>query len=494
MKGNKMKKKILTSVLTMVAMNAQSGPLAVTTSPFSSGTNISSSAMNGKFHAIETYVNGSVCRSDGTNCLSNGTVTQVIAGTGLVPGTITGAGTLAVNVGTSANQIVQLNTTGGLPGLNGSLLTNLNAGNISTGVLPLTNGGTGVTSIAALRTSLNIPWSVSGSSAFFNTGNVGIGTDIPGAPLTIKHGSGNIAILIHNSNNPGAGVGSGIEFMNTPSGGNRIARILGLPSASGGDLVFQTSSSGTSFPSDQMIIKSNGKVGIGTPSPSQLLSVLAIDPTGPTSGAFTHYSNGSAGYNAGDGFLVGYKDNNAMINNLESTKISFGIAGTEQMAIHPIGDVIATRDLVALRNVDAVGVVFAAGSALTSDVRLKKDFAPIKDVFEKLSTLEGYYFNWKDKSRPEREMGLKAQEVEKSFPEIVKTKKDGFKSVGYQQLVAPLIDAVNLLHKRVSVIEAPAVRTPASESRLQKLETENAQLKAWICAKDASAPFCRSTK
>ena len=426
MKGNKMKKKILTSVLTMVAMNAQSGPLAVTTSPFSSGTYISSSAMNGKFQAIETYVNGSVCRSDGTNCLSNG-----------------------------------------------SLLTNLNAGNISTGVLPLTNGGTGATSMAALRTSLNILWSVSGSSAFFNTGNVGIGTDTPNFPLTIENAA-NTGISLQ-SPTSGGGAGSAIDFR---SNGlvNLIAKIRPVSSTpNGGDLWFQTSANGSAL-NTAMVIKKDGKIGIGTQNPSHSMSVYE-----PIS-AFTHYINSSTGSDANDGLVVGYYNNVAIINNFEDSNISFKIGGNEKMTITPNG------------NVNITGEVFSDGVILSSDVRLKKDFAPMKDVFEKLSTLEGYYFNWKDKSRPERQIGLKAQEVEKSFPEIVKTKKDGFKAVAYPQLVAPLIDAVNLLHKRVSVIEAPAVRTPASESRLQKLETENAQLKAWICAKDASAPFCRSTK
>ena len=53
-----------------------------------------------------------------------GTVTSVIAGTGLTGGTITGAGTLAVDVGTGANQIVQLDSSSKLPNVDGVLLYN----------------------------------------------------------------------------------------------------------------------------------------------------------------------------------------------------------------------------------------------------------------------------------------------------------------------------------------------------------------------------------
>ena len=62
---------------------------------------------------------------------SGGTVTQVVAGTGLSGGTITSTGTLAVDVGTSANKIVQLDGSAKLPAVDGSALTNIAAGAIS---------------------------------------------------------------------------------------------------------------------------------------------------------------------------------------------------------------------------------------------------------------------------------------------------------------------------------------------------------------------------
>ncbi len=58
-----------------------------------------------------------------------GTVTSISAGTGLTGGPITTSGTLSVDVGTTANKIVQLDGTGKLPAVDGSQLTNLPAGN-----------------------------------------------------------------------------------------------------------------------------------------------------------------------------------------------------------------------------------------------------------------------------------------------------------------------------------------------------------------------------
>ncbi|MEO7990233.1 MAG: hypothetical protein ABI663_11870, partial [Chryseolinea sp.] len=54
-----------------------------------------------------------------------GDITAVTAGTGLTGGATTGAATLNVDVGTAANKIVQLDGTGKLPAVNGSLLTSL---------------------------------------------------------------------------------------------------------------------------------------------------------------------------------------------------------------------------------------------------------------------------------------------------------------------------------------------------------------------------------
>lgn len=75
--------------------------------------------------ANKTLVWNSVSNEWQTANLPAGTVTSVTAGTGLTGGTITTSGTLAVNVGTSANQIVQLDGSARLPAVNASQLVGL---------------------------------------------------------------------------------------------------------------------------------------------------------------------------------------------------------------------------------------------------------------------------------------------------------------------------------------------------------------------------------
>ena len=60
-----------------------------------------------------------------------GTVTSVNSGAGLIGGPITTNGTLSVDVGTAANQIMQLNASALAPAVDGSLLFNVNASRLS---------------------------------------------------------------------------------------------------------------------------------------------------------------------------------------------------------------------------------------------------------------------------------------------------------------------------------------------------------------------------
>ena len=75
--------------------------------------------------------NGQFLSTDGVGTMSwaipseTGDIESVVAGTGLTGGATTGDATLAVDTGTTANKIVQLDGTGKLPAVDGSQLTNL---------------------------------------------------------------------------------------------------------------------------------------------------------------------------------------------------------------------------------------------------------------------------------------------------------------------------------------------------------------------------------
>ena len=71
---------------------------------------------------------------------SSGDITSVVAGTGLTGGATPGDATLNVDVGTTANKIVQLDGSGRLPAVDGSQLTGVSTTTTLAGLTDTTIG------------------------------------------------------------------------------------------------------------------------------------------------------------------------------------------------------------------------------------------------------------------------------------------------------------------------------------------------------------------
>lgn len=111
-------------------------------------------------------------------------LSRIVAGTGLVPTTITSNGTLNVDVGTAANQIVQLTSLDVLPAVDGSLLTNLSVSNtqtISSNYTLLTSDGFILTNTNAGALTISFPnpataqkslFRIKDNAGLFGTNNV----------------------------------------------------------------------------------------------------------------------------------------------------------------------------------------------------------------------------------------------------------------------------------------------------------------------------------
>ena len=60
-----------------------------------------------------------------------------------------------------------------------------------------------------------------------------------------------------------------------------------------------------------------------------------------------------------------------------------------------------------------------------------------------LDSLHAYTYQWKDESKgKEEQIGFLAQELEKLYPQLVKTDENGMKSVAYQNMVPILLQAI----------------------------------------------------
>lgn len=129
----------------------------------------------------------------------------------------------------------------------------------------------------------------------------------------------------------------------------------------------------------------------------------------------------------------------------------------------------------------AVGTLFANNVDTSSDVRLKDNIKTLDTMLDKLMQIRAVSYIWKDGTdaakaegdNRQTHMGVIAQEIEKIFPDLVKTDSDKFaqKSVDYLGLIAPLIKSVQELHEEN--VKLSAANTELSK----KLAAETTDLK-----------------
>ena len=99
-------------------------------------------------------------------------------------------------------------------------------------------------------------------------------------------------------------------------------------------------------------------------------------------------------------------------------------------------------------------ICYTGTSAACSDTRYKERFLPIPNALQKINTLNGVYYYWKQEEFPDknfsadRQIGVIAQEVQAIFPEMVTEDADGYLSVDYSRLTPVLIESVKELTAR----------------------------------------------
>tara|TARA_Y100000385_G_C13104558_1_gene646707 strand:+ start:3191 stop:5725 length:2535 start_codon:yes stop_codon:yes gene_type:complete len=108
-----------------------------------------------------------------------------------------------------------------------------------------------------------------------------------------------------------------------------------------------------------------------------------------------------------------------------------------------------------------------------SDIRLKTNINLLAQVLPKLLLLNGYSYNWKNKSLSnESQIGLMAQEVESLFPELIRENPDGHLAVSYTRFVPLLIEGMkeqqNTIEKQQKMIETLLVNQKKILERIVK--------------------------
>ena len=132
--------------------------------------------------------------------------------------------------------------------------------------------------------------------------------------------------------------------------------------------------------------------------------------------------------------------NNGLTTDADTQFDSIGI-GTA--ASGTTGEIRATGDITAF---------------YSSDERLKENFKNLDGALDKVNKIGGYEFDWKDGiedvvSKKGHDIGVKAQELQAQYPELVHERDNGFLAVDYVKLNAVLIEAVKELTARVVELE-----------------------------------------
>jgi hypothetical protein len=209
-----------------------------------------------------------------------------------------------------------------------------------------------------------------------------------------------------------------------------------------------------------------GNVGIGTSSPGSLFTVGRTDGTIPAEIAL----NPAATINEGGqisirrsltGSTVDWTiDQYGTLAANARLRIFSGVSETNGIAILENGNVgIGINAPTTKLYVN--GDITANSIAGTSDLRYKTNVRSITSPLEKVKSLRGVYFNWDQKSFPDKnfsdktELGFIAQEVEKVLPEVVSIDKtpEAYRSVKYDKVVALLVEAIKEQQKQINQLK-----------------------------------------
>jgi hypothetical protein len=201
--------------------------------------------------------------------------------------------------------------------------------------------------------------------------------------------------------------------------------------------------------SNCVILGSNADVGIKTSYPHEELEVggdgRAFFGDGEDSNRKGLLIDGIEGDNAAriEAYNYGSSTGMNLVLNTTSTSGFVGIRRTDPTV-----------------SLDVSGSIEYTGTITdVSDERLKENFKSIENAVESISKLQGYSYNMIDDEDQVREYGVKAQEVQKVFPEMVTVvdTKEGYLGVSYIQLIPVLIEAIKELKEENELLRAEHV-------------------------------------
>ena len=323
-----------------------------------------------------------------------------------------------------------------------------------------------------------------------NNGDVGIGTTAPSRRLYVVSSDDTRGIMVEQT--------LASSYAEVHFKANREYRIGTGGSTSAAEAANNWYVYDATAAAQRFVITSTGNVGIGTTGPTEKLHVdgstlitynnsfqstnsvgnkAILARVSPTAGII-NYAEYATAANL-NGFVIGSDDarvkGNITGDSLEfitntstrMTILSGGNVGinttTPGSTLHVIGDVlIQTGALGVGVNPNATdGRIDASNDIVafsTSDRRLKENITPIANALEKVRSLTGVEFDWKEETKSVHgyeghDVGVIAQDVQAVLPEAVRTNDSGYLSVRYEKMIALLVEANKELADRVEQLE-----------------------------------------
>lgn len=207
-------------------------------------------------------------------------------------------------------------------------------------------------------------------------------------------------------------------------------------------------------------IADNGNVGVGTVNHAFAFEVWPGTDTSMQVGlvhighplinnwaSFSHVDMATSSSN----YALAQNQNGRTFLNAEGTQhIQFRVGNTEVARVSSEGIGIggngpnATYALRLGTSANAKSAIATAWDTY-SDKRLKTNIKLIPNSLDKLSQINGYYYNWKKSTDKTVQVGVMAQEVREVLPEVVTEDGEGFLAVDYSKITALLIEATKEL-------------------------------------------------
>ena len=247
-------------------------------------------------------------------------------------------------------------------------------------------------------------WSGSGN-IYYSGGNVGIGTSRPVDKLDIKDTRGQFIF------SPNAKADPAITVLNLDPSNKKNYLVMGVGSTGA---AFSTDGSGGFYFRKGGEINGSNEKDINQGSDLMIISSDGVKVSGgDITNSPSHSHPGCSGWTCISTYVF-------------TSLHYYGTSSSSNIYIGQSGNTVHVRGKL----------------SEGSDARLKKNIETLPSALQKILSLRGVSYYRKDREDLSPQIGVIAQEVEKIYPELVHTDENGYKSVEYSNLVAPLIEAV----------------------------------------------------